>query len=405
MPAWRGPSSRRTCGWPGSPWRPGSPRSPACTSAPLHCCWWPASAAGLRRSAPCTCSAASAVPGRRAALRLDRRRGRPRRGLRRCGHRRPARRPRRAADPRPGRAARPGHRRPGASGTTRARCRSRRAARRCCWSPTELVRLTGPDGRPDPRVRCGCWCSPPTRPGAACCPGSASPPRAGSAPPRGGDLTAAVLSTTARPCGTARRPGRSGPPGRCAPGCNGPARRCPTSPAGCCPAWWSATPAGCDPPSSEDFRATGMTHLTAVCGANVAIVVGAGAAAGPLVRGPARGSPPALCAVALVGFVVLVRPVAERGAGRRDGRDRAARAGRRPAPGRAAGAGRRRHRAGAGRPGAGRRRRVRAVRAGHRRPAAARARAGGTRCGAGACRPGWPRRWPCRPPRRWPARR
>ncbi|MBQ1015962.1 ComEC/Rec2 family competence protein, partial [Micromonospora sp. M51] len=61
------------------------------------------------------------------------------------------------------------------------------------------------------------------------------------------------------------------------------------------------------PAVEEDFRATGMTHLNAVSGSNVAIVVGAvlllarWARAGPWLAA-------ALCAVALVGFVILVRP-------------------------------------------------------------------------------------------------
>ncbi|MFC8906102.1 ComEC/Rec2 family competence protein, partial [Micromonospora sp. NPDC057140] len=61
------------------------------------------------------------------------------------------------------------------------------------------------------------------------------------------------------------------------------------------------------PTVEEDFRTTGMTHLNAVSGSNVAIVVGAvlllarWARAGPRL---AAG----LCVLALVGFVILVRP-------------------------------------------------------------------------------------------------
>ncbi|PWU62458.1 competence protein ComEC, partial [Micromonospora globispora] len=61
------------------------------------------------------------------------------------------------------------------------------------------------------------------------------------------------------------------------------------------------------PAVEEDFRATGMTHLNAVSGSNVAIVVGAvlllarWARAGPRVA-------VALCGLALIGFVILVRP-------------------------------------------------------------------------------------------------
>ncbi|HVE73891.1 MAG TPA: ComEC/Rec2 family competence protein [Mycobacteriales bacterium] len=57
----------------------------------------------------------------------------------------------------------------------------------------------------------------------------------------------------------------------------------------------------------EDFRTTGLSHLTAVSGTNVAIVVGA-----VLLLTAALGLPlrwrPVLAGVALLGFVILVRP-------------------------------------------------------------------------------------------------
>lgn len=62
-----------------------------------------------------------------------------------------------------------------------------------------------------------------------------------------------------------------------------------------------------DPAVSEDFRATGMTHLVAVSGANCAIVSGA-----VLLLCRRLRAPPALAAglagVALIGFVILARP-------------------------------------------------------------------------------------------------
>lgn len=61
------------------------------------------------------------------------------------------------------------------------------------------------------------------------------------------------------------------------------------------------------PDLEEDFRTAGLTHLTAVSGANVAIVVGTVLYAGRWVGVPARAAP-AVGAAALVGFVVLARP-------------------------------------------------------------------------------------------------
>lgn len=58
---------------------------------------------------------------------------------------------------------------------------------------------------------------------------------------------------------------------------------------------------------TQDMRATGMTHLCAVSGANVAVIVGLGLAACRSCGVPRRWRPPvALCF--LVGFVVLARP-------------------------------------------------------------------------------------------------
>lgn len=62
-----------------------------------------------------------------------------------------------------------------------------------------------------------------------------------------------------------------------------------------------------DPAVSTDFRTTGLTHLLAVSGSNVVMIVGAVLYAARWCRaGPVLTA--ALCGVALVGFVVLVRP-------------------------------------------------------------------------------------------------
>ncbi len=142
----------------------------------------------------------------------------------------------------------------------------------------------------------------------------------------------------------------------------------------------------------EDFRATGMTHLNAVSGSNVAIVVGAvlllarWARAGPVL---AVG----LCGLALVGFVILVRPSPS-----------VVRAATMGAIGLAALA--------AGRLG----RRCRPRRGGAGAPVSrcpfwppavccCSRRVGGTVCVGGAYRRGWPRRSRCRPPHNSPVRR
>jgi competence protein ComEC len=62
-----------------------------------------------------------------------------------------------------------------------------------------------------------------------------------------------------------------------------------------------------DPTLTDDFRTAGLTHLTAVSGANVAILFAVVLAAARLVRVPPRSAMVA-STVLLVGFVVLVRP-------------------------------------------------------------------------------------------------
>ncbi len=126
-------------------------------------------------------------------------------------------------------------------------------------------------------------------------------------PPRGGDLRAAVLSVRDAPrlhgqSSWAQRAAgvlRSGLQRACAP--------LPDEPGGLLPGLVVGDTSHLDPALEEDFRATGMTHLNAVSGANVAIVLGVvlfavrWARAGPVVAA-------IVCAVALVGFVILARP-------------------------------------------------------------------------------------------------
>lgn len=126
-------------------------------------------------------------------------------------------------------------------------------------------------------------------------------------PPRGGDLRAAVLSAKeapeliGRPSWAQRAAGvlRSGLQLACEP--------LPDDSGGLLPGLVVGDTSRLDPALSDDFRTTGMTHLMAVSGANVAIILGVvlfvvrRARAGPVVQA-------VVCAVVLVGFVILARP-------------------------------------------------------------------------------------------------
>jgi len=127
------------------------------------------------------------------------------------------------------------------------------------------------------------------------------------APPGGGDLTAAVLSAIGAP-EILGRPSwaqvaagvlRAGLQAACAP--------LPAEPGGLLPGLVIGDTSRLDPALSEEFRATGLTHLVAVSGANVAIVLGVVLFAARWCRAGPRLSA-LICAVALVGFVVLARP-------------------------------------------------------------------------------------------------
>ncbi len=125
--------------------------------------------------------------------------------------------------------------------------------------------------------------------------------------PRGGDLRAAVASVreppvlVGRPSWAQRAAGvlRAGLQRACEP--------LPDQPGGLLPGLVVGDTSRLDPALEEDFRTTGMTHLNAVSGANVAIVLGVvlfavrRTRAGPVVTA-------LVCAVALVGFVILARP-------------------------------------------------------------------------------------------------
>lgn len=126
-------------------------------------------------------------------------------------------------------------------------------------------------------------------------------------PARPGDLRAAVLSATGPP----ERLGEPSWAQRAAGGLRaGLQRACaplPREPGGLLPGLVVGDTSSLEPAVADDFRATGMTHLLAVSGSNVALVVGfvlglvRWCRAGPRVAA-------ALSVAALVGFVILVRP-------------------------------------------------------------------------------------------------
>ncbi|HET6212256.1 MAG TPA: ComEC/Rec2 family competence protein, partial [Micromonosporaceae bacterium] len=124
---------------------------------------------------------------------------------------------------------------------------------------------------------------------------------------RGGDLRAAVLSTTGVPVLRGPPPWHQRAAGILRAGLRRACEPLPDGPGGLLPGLVVGDTSTLQPTIADDFRATGMTHLTAVSGSNVAIVVG-------LVLGLARWvrARPRLAAglsvVALIGFVVLARP-------------------------------------------------------------------------------------------------
>ncbi|MGH3646696.1 MAG: ComEC/Rec2 family competence protein, partial [Micromonosporaceae bacterium] len=126
-------------------------------------------------------------------------------------------------------------------------------------------------------------------------------------PSRGGDLRAATLSVSLAPRFRGVPPGVQRAAGSLRAGLQRAAAPLPDEPGGLLPGLAVGDISRMDPAVEEDFRATGMTHLTAVSGSNVAIVVGlvllltAWCRAGPVTAG-------VVSLVALVGFVILVRP-------------------------------------------------------------------------------------------------
>jgi competence protein ComEC len=124
---------------------------------------------------------------------------------------------------------------------------------------------------------------------------------------RGGDLRAAVLSVRQAPTSVGRAPWAQRAAGVLRAGLQRACEPLPDDAGGLLPGLVVGDTSRLDPALEEDFRTTGMTHLNAVSGANVAIILGVvllvvrWTRAGPVLTA-------AVCALALVGFVILARP-------------------------------------------------------------------------------------------------
>lgn len=128
-------------------------------------------------------------------------------------------------------------------------------------------------------------------------------------PPRTGDLTALVLSVGTPPTPLGRPPWVQ----RAAESLRAGLRRAcaglPDGAGGLLPGLVVGDTSALSPQVAEEFKATGMTHLLAVSGSNVALVLALVLLLARWCRAGPRTAA-ALCAVALVGFVILVRPSA-----------------------------------------------------------------------------------------------
>ncbi len=121
------------------------------------------------------------------------------------------------------------------------------------------------------------------------------------------DLTVAVLSARSAPLDVRPPPLTQSAAGRIRAGLRDAAAVLPDGPRGLLPGLALGDTSALDPTLAEDFRTAGLSHLTAVSGTNCTIVTGAvllllrAATLGPRLSAAAAG-------VALVGFVILVRP-------------------------------------------------------------------------------------------------
>jgi competence protein ComEC len=126
-------------------------------------------------------------------------------------------------------------------------------------------------------------------------------------PARGGDLRAAVISVNTAPEPIGRPGVVQRAAGRLRAGLQAACTPLPAEPGGLLPGLVVGDTSRLDPGIDADFQLAGMTHLNAVSGSNVAIVIGAVL----LLARAARAGPRTavvVSIVALAGFVVLARP-------------------------------------------------------------------------------------------------
>ncbi len=126
-------------------------------------------------------------------------------------------------------------------------------------------------------------------------------------PPERGDDVAAVLSGRGPPVVLSGPSGVQRAAGQLRAGLRRAVDPLPAGERGLLPGLVVGDTSRLDPSVREDFRTVGLTHLTAVSGTNVAIVVGAVLLLCRRLRVGLRISP-VVAAVALAGFVVLARP-------------------------------------------------------------------------------------------------
>ncbi|MGC5052731.1 ComEC/Rec2 family competence protein [Micromonospora sp. DT48] len=172
--------------------------------------------------------------------------------------------------------------------------------------PTRLVTLTGPQGqRITAPARVLVLADDPAWRGLL--PGQRLSAEGRLAAPRGGDLTGAVLMARGAPVRLGAPSALQRAAGRLRAGLQRACAPLPDDPGGLLPGLVVGDTSRLPDTVEEDFRATGMTHLNAVSGSNVAIITGAVLLLARWARaGPALAV--GLSGLALVGFVILVRP-------------------------------------------------------------------------------------------------
>ena len=128
-----------------------------------------------------------------------------------------------------------------------------------------------------------------------------------SRPQPGPDLTAAVISTREPPDTEGEPPWWQTMAGDLRSGLRTACEPLPDDPGGLIPGLVLGDTSGIDYTLQDQFRDTGMTHLVAVSGSNIAVVVTAVILLAKLSRA-SRGTQTAIGLITIVSFVVLVRP-------------------------------------------------------------------------------------------------